>query len=101
MKPNTPEENAYWYDEEQKCAKRKFPDNRYDDLRWVKEVDYDIHEVGDWVVYKRAYDQAASWNEEHFRDTTWIVVKCSRTFFILDINEYTKLIDKMVKDAIL
>ena len=95
----TPDEKAHWYNEEKKCT--KFSDNRYAALRWESEANYPIPEVGDWVIYWQAYHQAASWNEEHFKDTTWIVVKCSRTFFILDINEYTKLLDKMVKDAIL
>lgn len=84
------DEKARWYDEEQKC--RKLPDDQLDAVRWAKEAEYDIHEVGDWVVYRTAWDQADSWNEQHYEDNiSFVVVKCSRTFFILDLQEYKKL----------
>jgi hypothetical protein len=79
------EEKEYWYNEAKKC--QEIPADQYDDIRYAAEASYDIGEVGDWVVYRQAWDQADSWNEQHYEDNiTHLVVLCGRTYFILVKN---------------
>jgi hypothetical protein len=86
----SPEEKNRWYEEEKKC--RTLPDEMNEEVRWQKEAEYTIHEVGDWIVYRTAWYQADSWNEQHYEDNiSFVVVKCSRTFYILTLDAYKKL----------
>jgi hypothetical protein len=83
------DEKLSWYDAVKEC--HTLPDELMEEVRFNKEAEYDIGELPDWVVYRRALDQANSWNEIHNEDEKFVVVLCSRTFFILTIKDYEKL----------